>query len=215
VSVRRQWLVVASVVVVLGAGLWLATTRLGAELFPLRIGSRAPDFTAMTLPVEQPAGAAASARPEPKGIDDYKGEVVLLNVWATWCKPCLIEMPSIERLQDSLGAKGLRIVAVSVDLPGMESRITAFARDLSLSFEILHDAPGRIRTQYQTTGVPETFIIGRDGRIRRRIIGADDWSSPENIAFLERLLAEPGGTARRGEGGATSDSPVKVPVKAP
>lgn len=97
----------------------------------------------------------------------------------------------MQRLEKRLGPKGLKIVAVSVDDPGMEPRMKAFADELGLTFEILHDAPGRIRQIYQTTGVPETFIIGRDGLIRRRIIGADDWSSEANIAFFERLLAEP------------------------
>jgi cytochrome c biogenesis protein CcmG/thiol:disulfide interchange protein DsbE len=73
----------------------------------------------------------------------------------------------------------------------MEQRINEFVEEMQLSFEILHDAPGEIQRIYQTTGVPETFIIGRDGKLRRRVIGNDDWSSPSNIAFLERLLAEP------------------------
>lgn len=97
----------------------------------------------------------------------------------------------MQRLEETLGPKGLRIVAVSVDVAGMEPRIREFAEEFELGFEILHDAPGRIQQQYQTTGVPETFIIGRDGKLRRRVIGADDWASPANVAFLERLLAEP------------------------
>jgi len=181
VTNKSQWGIIAVVVAVLGTGLFLASTRLGAELFPLKIGADAPDFSAMPLA----EGAVA------KSIDDYKGEVVLLNIWATWCGPCRVEMPSMQRLEEQLGPKGLRIVAVSVDVPGMEPRINEFAEELKLSFEILHDASQRIETTYQTTGVPETFIIGRDGRIRRRVIGEADWSSPASIAFLERLLAEP------------------------
>lgn len=190
-SDRRQWAVVAAVIAVLGTGLWLATTRLGAELFPLRIGSEAPDFTAVTLPAL--AGSHASATSVAKGIDDYKGQVVLLNIWATWCGPCRVEMPSMQELERKLGPRGLRIVAVSIDDPGHDARVVDFARELQLSFEILHDAPGRIQQQYQTTGVPETFIIGRDGRIRRRMIGQEDWSKPDVVAYLERLLAEPAG----------------------
>ena len=95
----------------------------------------------------------------------------------------------MQRLEEALGPKGLRIVAVSIDDPGMEGRIREFADEYGLTFEILYDAAGDIRQQYQTTGVPETFIIGRDGRIRRRIIGSDDWSRPDNVAYLERLLA--------------------------
>jgi cytochrome c biogenesis protein CcmG/thiol:disulfide interchange protein DsbE len=188
VTSRNQWLVVAGAVAFMAAGLWAATTALGDELFPLRIGGEAPAFEAVTLP---PRATTTEAGGVAKSVEDYAGEVVLLNIWATWCGPCRIEMPSMERLQQRLGPQGLRIVAVSVDDPGMEARINAFADELNLTFELLHDAPGRIRQQYQTTGVPETFIIGRDGTIRRRIIGADDWSSEANVAFLERLLAEP------------------------
>jgi cytochrome c biogenesis protein CcmG/thiol:disulfide interchange protein DsbE len=184
VTSRQQWAVIAAIVVVLGSALLVASSRLGAELFPLKIGSRAPDFAAVTLPRD---GSAALT----KGIDDYRGEIVLLNIWATWCLPCRTEMPSMQRLEEQLGPKGLRIVAVSIDDPGMEAKIQAFVDEYKLTFEILHDAPGAIRRRYRTTGVPETFIIGRDGTIRRWIIGAEDWSSAANIAFLERLLAEP------------------------
>jgi peroxiredoxin len=176
-------MVIAGVVTLLGVGLYLASTRLGAELFPLRIGSNAPDFRAVALADDSTT----------KGIGDYRGEVVLLNIWATWCAPCRVEMPSMQQLHTTLAPKGLRIVAVSVDDPGTRDRIAAFTQEFGLTFEILHDAPGRIQRDYQTTGVPETFIIGRDGRVRRRIIGAEDWATPANIAFLERLLAEPTG----------------------
>jgi cytochrome c biogenesis protein CcmG, thiol:disulfide interchange protein DsbE len=191
----RQWLVIGGIVAALGAALFVASRTIGAELFPLRIGSRAPDFSAAALatPAATPGEDATAARTRSKGMDDYRGEVVLLNIWATWCGPCRIEMPSMQRLEERLGPKGLRIVAVSIDDPGMEGRIRAFAEELGLSFELLYDPSGRIRDQYQTSGVPETFVIGRDGRIRRRVIGADDWSSEPNVAFLERLLAEPAG----------------------
>ena len=179
-SSKAQWAIIGGIVAALGVALFVMSSQLGAELFPLKIGSKAPDFRAVPL-------AAGS---EPKGIDDYEGEVVLLNIWATWCGPCRKEMPSMQRLEEQLGPKGLRIVAVSVDVAGMEDAIKTFSEEYGLSFEILHDAPGVIQRDYQTTGVPETFIIGRDGRIRRRVIGADDWSSASNVAFLSRLLEE-------------------------
>ena len=125
-----------------------------------------------------------------KGIDAYQGEVVLLNIWATWCGPCRIEMPSMQRLQERLGPKGLRIVAVSVDDPGQAGAIRRFAQELGLTFDLLHDPTKTIERTYQTTGVPETFLIGRDGTIRRRSIGAEAWDSEANVAQLERLLAE-------------------------
>ncbi|MEX2182180.1 MAG: TlpA disulfide reductase family protein [Gemmatimonadaceae bacterium] len=178
---RRQWLAIGGIVAALGVGLFIVSRQLGPTLFPTRVGSTAPDFRAATL----------ASEPTVKGIADYRGQVVLLNIWATWCGPCRVEMPSMQRLEDQLGPKGLRIVAVSVDAPGTRERIAAFVAELGLTFEILHDAPGRIQQDYQSTGVPETFVIGRDGRLRRRVIGAVDWASPANVAFLERLLAEP------------------------
>jgi len=206
VTDRKQWLIIAGAVAFMAAGLWAAVTALGDELFPLKIGGEAPTFSAVTLAGRTSGGQTPGSA---KSIDDYRGEVVLLNIWATWCGPCRIEMPGMERLQQRLGPKGLRIVAVSVDDPGMEARITAFAEELGLSFELLHDATGAIRQHYQTTGVPETFIIDREGKIRRRIIGADDWSSETNIAFLERLLAEP-----RPDGLPAPKAPVTLPASA-
>jgi cytochrome c biogenesis protein CcmG, thiol:disulfide interchange protein DsbE len=180
-SRRIQWIIIGSLVALVAIGLWSARKQLATELFPLRIGNAAPSFSAVPL--------VASA--EPKTIADYQGDVVLLNIWATWCGPCRVEMPSMQRLEQQLGPKGLRIVAVSVDVGGMEDAIKRFTEEMQLSFEILHNAPGDIQRIYQTTGVPETFIIGRDGRLRRRVIGAENWDSPANIAYLERLLAEP------------------------
>jgi len=181
VNKNVQWVIVGALVALVGIGLYSAKDQLSAELFPVRIGNAAPDFRANPM---APGSVA-------KTIADYKGEVVLLNIWATWCGPCRIEMPSMQRLEEQLGPKGLRIVAVSVDVDGMEDAINTFTEEMKLSFEILHNPEGDIQRAYQTTGVPETFIIGRDGRLRRRVIGADSWDSPANVAYLERLLAEP------------------------
>ena len=180
-TVREQWTVVGIVVLILAAGLFAATRVLGDELFPVTVGAEAPDFSARTLD--------DSARV--KTLADYEGEVVLLNVWATWCGPCRVEMPSMQALHRALGPHGLRIVAVSVDKPGSEETIRAFGRDYGLTFELLHDASGAIEKQYQTTGVPETFVIGRDGRIRKKVIGATNWNSTANRTVLAQLLGVP------------------------
>jgi peroxiredoxin len=180
-TARQQWAVVGAVVALLLGGLWIATRTLGDELFPVTVGSAAPDFTARTL----------DATPRTKTLADYKGEVVVLNVWATWCGPCRVEMPSIQALHQALGPKGLKIVAVSVDDPGSEAAIRDFAKEYGLTFEILHDPTGKIRAIYQTTGVPETFVIGRDGVIRRKVIAAADWNSPDNRRQLAQLLGVP------------------------
>jgi peroxiredoxin len=105
-------------------------------------------------------------------------------------------MPSIEKLHQSLGPKGLKVIAVSVDDPGTETQIRNFVKQYGLTFEILHDPKGQdgeVSRVYETTGYPETVIIGRDGLIRKRLIGATDWNSPENRGLIERLLAEKAG----------------------
>ena len=179
-TARQQWILVSGIVVALGGGLFAVTRIMGDELFPVTVGSRAPTFQASTL------DSAAVV----KSLGDYRGDVVLLNIWATWCLPCRVEMPSIETLHREFAPKGLKVVAVSIDDPGAEQAIRNFAREFGLTFEMLHDASGRIQRTYQTTGVPETFVIGRDGVIRKKAIAALNWSSEANRALIEQLLAE-------------------------
>jgi thiol-disulfide isomerase/thioredoxin len=212
-TARQQWLVVAGIVALLGGGVWAATHLLGDELTQVTVGTRAPDFAgALVVPSVLPAEAGdrpatqtvGSTADEPvtpsfpdvplarRTMADYAGSVILLNIWATWCAPCRAEMPSIEALHRSLGPQGLKVVAISVDEPGKARDIHAFARELGLTFEILYDSLGTIQRTYRTTGVPETFVIARDGVIRKKWIGPEDWNSPANRRMLQSLLAESG-----------------------
>ena len=177
-TVRQQWSIVLGVVLLLAVALGAATHYLGDELFPVAVGSQAPPVTAKTL----------DGTSRTKTLDDYKGKVVLLNVWATWCEPCKVEMPSIEKLHREFGPRGLAVVAVSVDDPGSEERIRDYAKELGLTFEILHDPSRTTAANYQITGYPETFVIARDGTIRKKVIGAADWSSAANRALIRELL---------------------------
>lgn len=194
---RQQWTVVGAVVVALGIAFAIADHFVGRQFALVTLGSHAPDFRA---DVVDSSGSVASGV---KTLRDYKGDVVLLNIWATWCAPCRVEMPSIEALQRAYGSRGLHIIAVSVDAPGTDSTIRSFAQHYGLTFEILHDptvgpfavdgdrTPGIIEQAYQTTGVPETFVIARDGVIRKKVIGADNWGSPGNQSLIAQLLREP------------------------
>lgn len=177
---RRQQLTgVIVAAAVIAAGLFAGDKYFHDEMFPVVVGTSAPDFRATTL------DAART-----KSLADYRGQVVLLNVWATWCLPCRVEMPSIEKLHQAYASKGLKIVAVSVDDPGTDAQIRDFVKSFGLTFEVLHDAPNKITDAYQLTGYPETFVIGRDGVIRKKVMQATDWNSGENRALIERLLAE-------------------------
>ncbi len=174
---NKQWIIVGVIVAVLAAALALGL-KLAPEIFPVEVGSSAPAFTATDLKTGRPATLA-----------DFKGEVVLLNIWATWCEPCKIEMPSLEQLEKDVGPQGLKIVAVSIDEGGPDV-VRQFARDYGLTFRILHDQSGRIQRIYQTTGVPESFVINRQGTIVKKVIGAADWDATVNKDLVRRLLAQ-------------------------
>lgn len=177
-TARQQWSVVGAVIGILAIALFAATRLLGDELFPVTVGSDAPSFSAVTL----------EPTPREKTLADYRGKVVLLNVWATWCGPCRVEMPSIEKLHREFGPQGLQVVAISVDDAGTEEHIREFVKELGLTFEILHDPSQTTKARYQIAGYPETFVIGRDGTIRKKLIGAADWSSEANRALIRELL---------------------------
>ncbi len=180
-TVKQQWLVVLGIVAVLAGGALAASHFLKDELTAVTIGSDAPGFAAQTL----------DATPQAKSLTDYRGDVVVLNIWATWCGPCRTEMPSMEALHTALAPKGLKIVAVSVDDAGEAQKIRDFVKDFQLTFEVLHDTSGSIQSIYRSTGVPETIVIDRAGVIRKKMIGAEDWNSAGNRRLLEQLLAEP------------------------
>jgi cytochrome c biogenesis protein CcmG/thiol:disulfide interchange protein DsbE len=113
---------------------------------------------------------------------------VLLNVWGTFCPPCIVEMPSLEKLHQAYGDSGLKMVAVSIDDAVSEDSIAAFAKNLGVTFEILHDPTHEIEKVLQITGYPETFVIGKEGTIRKKWISNDDWNSTGNRALIAQLL---------------------------
>ncbi len=174
---RKQWYVVGAIVLVLGAALALGL-QLSPQIFPVEVGSKAPDFQ---------AGELNGART--KTLADYKGQVVLVNVWATWCAPCRVEMPSIEHLYQEFGPQGLKVVAVSIDEAGPEV-VREFVRERGLSFEVLLNPQRTIERIYQTTGVPESFVLNREGIIVKKVIGATEWDSAVNRDLIRRLLAQ-------------------------
>ena len=176
----KQWIFVALVVAGAAVGVTIMT-RVGSEVAPVQLGAVAPEFHAIDLAT----GDSVSLH------ERYRGKVTLVNIWATWCVPCKVEMPAMERLYDSLAPRGFAIAAVSID-EGSPDDVRAFGQELGLSFDLLQDRSTLIQRIYQTTGVPESFLLDRRGVIVKRIIGAHDWSSPANRALVERLLDEPG-----------------------
>jgi peroxiredoxin len=123
-------------------------------------------------------------------LTDYKGKVVFLNIWATWCPPCGEEMPSMEKLYRQLKDEDFEILAVSIDTSGAEA-VGPFMKELGLSFPALLDPGGTMQNLYGPTGLPESFIIGKEGVIEKIVIGPMDWSTPEVVRFFRNLLQRP------------------------
>jgi len=176
----RQWIFAGLIVAGVAAGAAIMT-RVGSEVARVEVGATAPDFHAVDLAT----GDSVSL------VRRYRGKVTLVNIWATWCGPCRVEMPAMEHLYTSLAPQGFAIAAVSID-EGSPEDVRRFGRELDLSFDLLQDRSQRVPQTYQTTGVPESFLLDRQGVIVKRIIGAHDWNSPANRALVERLLDEPG-----------------------
>jgi cytochrome c biogenesis protein CcmG/thiol:disulfide interchange protein DsbE len=173
--IKKQWGLVAGIVLALSAGV-AVTAMLRDEIVFVQPGSKAPPFEARNVATDSVVS-----------LDAYRGKVVLLNIWATWCAPCRTEMPSLERLHRRFLGTDFRVVAVSVDI-AEEKVVEDFAREMALSFDILQDRSTAIQRIYQTTGVPESFVIDRHGVIVKKEIGDRQWDSPMNETLIQRLL---------------------------
>ncbi len=202
-SAARVYGAALAVVVAVVVAAWASRARTR----PVLAGDRAPDFE-----VHDPDG-------RPVTLASYRGKVVLLNVWATWCAPCKEEMPSMQRLYDTFSRDQFEIAAVSVDSPpGSLDALgnaggdpVAFARDLELTFPVLLDPAGSIERVYRTSGVPESFLIGADGVVYKKMAGSTAWDSEANVNLVRRLVA--GGPARGpgvGSGGLGPKQPERT-----
>jgi thiol-disulfide isomerase/thioredoxin len=120
-------------------------------------------------------------------LSDLKGKVVLLNFWATWCPPCREEIPSMMKLNSFMAGKPFQMVAVSID-EGGKPAIETFFKETGFSLPTYIDVSGASVKSYGITGVPETFIIDRQGILIKKIVGGYAWDSPEAVSFLEGLM---------------------------
>ena len=121
-------------------------------------------------------------------LSDYKGNIVFLNFWATWCIPCVEEMPAMERLAAKLKGKPFRVVAVN--MMEKNSTVAKFVKKLKLTYDIVMDESGDIGGNYAANSLPLTYIIDKQGNIIRRAVGARIWDKKESVAFFEKLAAQ-------------------------
>ena len=179
-SLAGLLLVVAGVLGFVGLNLIRSTTR-GPESALQGESSVAAGDIAADFKLESLAG-------QPVSLSSLRGKVVFLNVWATWCGPCLEEMPSMETLYEAFkGRKDFVILAVSQDRRG-RAAVAPFAQKHNFHFDILLDPDNQVGDAYNVSGVPETFIIDRKGRIVAHHMGAFDWSQNDVRQALNELL---------------------------
>ena len=183
---RKKFQYRAVILVLLAIASFLALFALNAKesfrksfkLKSLDVGRLAPNFELPGLD-----GKLVS-------LSDYRGKVVLVNIWATWCPPCIDEMPSMEKLYKELRGENFEILAISIDVQGLKA-VAPFMQAYKLSFPALIDTEGTIKSLYSTTGVPESFIIDKEGILIKKIIGPLDWAAPEILHFLRDLINRP------------------------
>lgn len=148
-----------------------------ANLFKPQEGYLAPRFSLRNL------------KGNLEGLDDHSGKVIFVNFWATWCVPCVKEMPSFESLYRRYRSQGLTLLAVSLD-KGDSSKVQDFADKHKLSFPILLDTEGVAEKLYPSFSIPFTYVIDKQGRVVARVDGAKDWESSETFEAVEHLLKQ-------------------------
>jgi cytochrome c biogenesis protein CcmG/thiol:disulfide interchange protein DsbE len=137
---------------------------------PRQIDKPAPDFTVVD-------GAHTVQ------LSSYRGKVVVLNFWATWCAPCIEEIPYLNKLQKQMP----QVVVLGVDMGEDDSSYRQFLADNRVGFLTIRDAQQHSNALYGTSRPPETYVIDRNGQIRRKFIGPQDWTSPEIVNYLSHL----------------------------
>jgi len=187
----RAWCPVGLAVRILACGLLVVgLTESGradqAVLAPLLKTLDLRDYTARTAPPKF-RGSTLDARP--LSLTEYRGSVIILNFWASWCLECRPEIPVLERLQREFSSQGL--VVIGVNTRETKEAAGRYAKELGLTFPLVLDRDGKINALYGVVGLPTTFVVGRDGRTIGFAVGAREWGSASARALIAALLAEP------------------------
>lgn len=172
-------LILIAVIVLVGGSVYLVSTSSSRPPYEtvklVAIGDLAPDFQ-----LEDTKGNKVS-------LSDLRGKIVLVNFWATWCPPCIEEMPSMERLNEVVAGNDFVMLAINTEENG-RSVVPAFLEKTPYTFPILYDEKGVVQKSYGVFKFPESFIIRKDGTIAEKIIGPLDWSSLKTITYLKGLI---------------------------
>jgi peroxiredoxin len=126
----------------------------------------------------------------PKRLSDFRGRVVLLNFWATWCGPCRVEMPTIQALHEDYAGRAFTVLSVAGDFEGA-SKVGPFMEEVGVTFPGLIDASGTVQDAYFVNALPMTFLLDRNGVVAYKLVGFFDWNLPRFRGLVEELLDEP------------------------
>ena len=158
---------------IVGVTLFLALQSRRTE--PARVGAQAPDFT---LPALDGRSIA---------LQDFRGRVVVLNFWATWCPPCVEEMPSLKSFSEEMDPGGVTVLGVSVDYDA--EALAKFVARTQLAFPIARDVGQRVSSRYGTFKYPETYIIDKNGKIAEKLVGVVNWQDPRTLTLVRNIAA--------------------------
>ncbi|MEO3428268.1 TlpA disulfide reductase family protein [Pelagibius sp. CAU 1746] len=155
-------------------------------------GPFAEDFTFSDPPVPAPSAVFQALEGGETSFADFRGKVVLVNFWATWCAPCVREMPSLERLHQALAGEGFTVLAVSQDRGGA-GVVAPFLARLDLQrLPVYLDPKGKLARAFALKGLPTSFVIDRQGRVVAGLVGPAEWDSPQSLAFMRHYLGQAG-----------------------
>lgn len=187
---NRLWpalLLVLAVTAALAGGGYFFYRESAATGRDVHIGSKR--LTLHSAPKGVPALRFNDGNGIPVSLDDVRGKVVLLNIWATWCAPCREEMPALDRLQAALGGQDFEVIALSIDAgdEGLVAVKRFYAEVDVVNLRVYHDPSAKAGFQLGTVGVPTTLLLDREGRELGRMSGAAEWDSPAAIALIEGL----------------------------
>lgn len=164
----------AVVLVATFAIVWLQSSKYE----PLVVGKPAPDF------------ALTDLNDKSHRLSDFRGKVVFLNFWATWCAPCVKEMPALDRLHNILAADGIDVLAVSEDREGLPVAKKFHEANKLQSLAVMTDPKGALLRGFKGQGLPTTVLIDKQGREVGRVTGAAEWDTPETVGFLKKCLGK-------------------------
>jgi len=159
------------------------------ELQAFTIGEMA-DFTVFEAPERPDPVSFVDAEGKARSFDDWKGKVVLVNVWATWCGPCRHEMPALDRLQAELGSDGFEVLAISLDRSGLDLPKAFYVENNIEHLALYNDASSRTGVALGVFGMPTTVLLDREGRLIGRLVGPAEWDAPDAVALMKAVIAK-------------------------